>query len=53
MILANGPTIARLCGHTRKWAHAGIQSGWFGLVMRLLKTIARSRGIRSLAYLSL
>src|SRR5262245_25712351 len=32
MILANGPAVARLCGHTRKWAHAGIQSGWFGPV---------------------
>jgi hypothetical protein len=35
MILVSGPTIARLGLHTRKWAHAHMQRGSFGAVIRV------------------
>jgi hypothetical protein len=30
MVLISGPAIARLCLHTRKWAHEQLRRGTFG-----------------------
>jgi hypothetical protein len=33
MVLISGPVIAKLCLHTRKWAHARLRLGSFGAIV--------------------